>query len=348
MKRSFQALISGLLILRLVAPASACAEQFARLGGAKTAYFKVDSPVEDVSKQIHKLQDAFDIAVLPNRLLAAPQVRSALWDSNARLILNDYGNVEAVRGFLTHHLGGVKVIAVLPTSDDGIKNVFGDLGQGVAPTARYLRRVQEVARPLGADATVLDDSQPGDPKMSERLMSLIEKAKPDEFIGLVAHSHDGIIPLPDGSSLKVEDVQAALAGHQARGGVFTCNSIVAVPQGNVAVLTTKRLHFDEVMQVLVDFEAKDFYKKRTKGCVDVGTFVAALNNRLNEPRGPEKRVKVAMAGVGGSLIMFLLVQLTRSECQCGKCDCDKDNANAANNAARKERACDQPCAAPKQ
>jgi hypothetical protein len=330
------ALLAVVLLCSCPVPrASACAEAFAVLGGAKTTdYSKVEKVDDKLLKEVAKA-DGYDILIFPEKLLRDTRLRDALASSHARLVFQSVGDT---RSLCMKHIQSMSVIAVLPTSEDGIKKVFPD--HPVKPIQTYLKGVRSTFAELeklqaekgkdGLAEVVVLSEPPEKGKMKDQLLERVASTKAGEFVLFVCHSDKGKIPLPDGDSVDLADVQKALKDRT--GVILTCDSMDYSASGVDAVVTTRRLQFDEVAKAVLAVGKSDFYG----GCHDFGQLLGKLNAELNKGRGPaDLIVKLVAVSVAGGITTFTVVVLKRGEGE-KECSC-KDVCNCNLDAGTKEK-----------
>jgi hypothetical protein len=210
--------------------------------------------------------------------------------------------------------------------------VFGSEADPVA-VAKYMSKVR---RKLTAfDSVSYPDEASTESSARDRILKAIAAPTGEDIVVVLCHNKEGIVPLPDGSSVTLEELSAAV--RHRRGIVLTCASVdVSEAQGR-ALLTTRRLEFDEMAASLVYMKLHGFFESdRT-----FGDFLTQLNLRLNANRGPtDGAVKIMLAAVGAGTLSLVAVNLSKRECVCPPgCDC----CNDATVGKRTRTCCEKPC-----
>jgi len=307
-----------------------CKELMAVVGGAETKDFsKVEKADENLLSSIKKARP-YDILVLHEKVLCDPNVKAALAESPARLVLRSVGDT---RSLCAKHIQSMSVIAVFPTTEDGVRNVFPE--RPVRATQSYLLHVKSTMEELqklrsgdqstpGLVDVVVLDQKPAKGSMSEQLLDAVRTTKATEFVLLICHSEKGLIPLPDGSAVKLTELEKVLDKRTAV--ILTCNSIDYTESGVDAVVTTRKLEFDEVAKAVLAIGKTEFYGK----CHDFGEMLGRLNSELAKGKGPaDGIVRWGAISLFGGITVFAIVQLRRGsdteQCSCGAtCNCALD------------------------
>src|SRR5262245_28024177 len=117
--------VAGLLLVTvLLVPgrdASACKEIFALIGGAEDKdYTKVEKVDDKLLKEI-AAADPYDVLTFNDTLLCDPRVKDALATGSGRIVLQSVGDV---RSLCMQKIQSMTVVAVVPTTEKGIGNVF--------------------------------------------------------------------------------------------------------------------------------------------------------------------------------------------------------------------------------
>ena len=128
--------------------------------------------------------------------------------------------------------------------------------------------------------------------------------------------------MPDGSELDLNTTQKDVGAKKVV--VLTCDSLdYFVRKGTDAVVTTRRLEFDEMAKAVLAVGKSKFYG----GCKDFGQLLNALNRELAQGRGPADRVlKIGAISAVGGITILGAIQLKpgggAEECSCEKeCKC---------------------------
>lgn len=202
----------------------------------------------------------------------------------------------------------------------------------VKKTLSELRSFEKTDKEKGGLASVIIfESKPNVGTMADQLLESIRKTEAKEFVTVICHNENVVIPLPDGSKLKLSHLHEALGERAA--AVFTCNSLQSVQNGGRAVLTTRELQFDEVSNALVAIAKTQFYG----GCHDFGELLRNINGELDKQTGPANTpVKLGAIASFSGLAIFSCLHLTEPVCNCGdKCKCDGDKNRCMDKACRK-------------
>jgi hypothetical protein len=275
------------------------------------------------------------LLILNENLLSDKSAKDALKNSKAHVIMKNAGDIPRLEQVLKTNVDAIRVVAVLPTTPEGVKAVFNPRGEsqlvmeGDLPSVvSYMKKVKNI---IGERVEIFNESRtPADHDplntisgngsgMANAFMSYIKTHKIRETMCILCHNDAGSkrIFFPDGTSVKVEDVQNALQG--GMGILLTCSTVNAKSPAGELAITTRDLEFDEIAKSIAIINRPGYFEAGNT----FGQLLVSVNKELNAVRGPANGVvKLVVVGVVGDLITLMIVNLSHQECSCASgCDC---------------------------
>jgi hypothetical protein len=200
--------------------------------------------------------DFKNLVIVDDAAFSDSTVQAALQNNDAPLFLGSKISLPEVEKYLGRKVRKIRFVVLLPSDAIGVKNVWGNglPGKGIQASVRYMDTIQPMFRELKScrilDNTMKDSALPS-------LRAEIEKAEKDELLVVVGHNEGGEIKCPDGSTIKLSEVNHKFSNGKL-GIVLTCNSM-KYPRGagDVALVTTRDLELDEIAMVADALESWD-------------------------------------------------------------------------------------------
>lgn len=226
--------------------ANVCAKYFERLTPSKEVQYSLLSLTsQNVASMLPRLarRSSNEIVTIDPALLGSREVITALRKTRGRLCLNQSG--DKARQVLAQKVTEPEVITVLPTDTVGIERVFGISEAQSAPALRYSSKLKSEFGSI-ANAKILSASSAGGQSQADVLRSRLRHESQSLLI-LAAHNARGEIPLPDGSTLGINE--ATLIAKRPL-LILSCDTVELSNLSQPAALTTHRLEFDELPQVI--------------------------------------------------------------------------------------------------
>jgi hypothetical protein len=317
--RAFPGLLVSML-LTMPAPSYGqnCADLFAALAGRplpKVIDLTKLTKTQEVADQLAQIR-ASDIVVLSPAMLSNKDLEGPLQASRVKLVLSSDVPVERVKTQLDHRIAGAKIIANLPLSEAGLKEVFADVPD--VPS-----RLPQVSAYLGTVRKTLEETKAcrflesanGSESLASQLKKQIEQTPKGETIILLTHNDAaGRIRFADGSSESLIEINKLLEATNVFGIVLTCSSARLAARDGKAVYTTSDIEFDHAAKALRQVYQSQLLEDH---CTTTANLVTRLNEAFDAQRQQsEKVIRLIATGIGGSLVAIVLDDLGEKRCRC--------------------------------
>jgi hypothetical protein len=234
-----------------------------------------------------------------------PAALAALKKSKAQIVLKTNTGPTAARTMLTHRVETVSVLAAIPQDAAGVAATYRP---ETANHPEVLAEYRSIGQKLAAvPNTVIVPGARGQETVRQRLLAQASERQPASLLVVIGHNENGVLKLPDRSSLQLDELAEASAKSGRPVLVLSCDTVSANTQA-AGFVTTRPLYFEEIAQALnVAFSTKT--KDRT-----VGQFVRDVNVALATPESNARKTKiiVAVAVVGGTVLALAI--LNASDC----------------------------------
>ncbi len=230
---------------------------------------------------------------------------SALRKSKAQIVLKTDAGPSAARALLTHRIGSVSVLATIPQDAAGVAATYRPETVKIPGVlAEYKSAGQRLsALPNGLVVSSATTKQ----TIRQRLLAEAGARQTADLLVVVGHNQDGLLKLPDGSSLQLDE----LARTSEKSGrpvlVLSCETVSADIHA-AGFVTTRPLYFDEIGGAL----NAALLGKANHGTV--GEFVRSMNVALAAEGSDGRRAKIiAAVAVIGSTVLVMAI-LNASDC----------------------------------
>lgn len=243
---AFASLVSPAPVAGQSTSSNVCAKYFERLTPSKEVQYSLLSLTsQNVVSMLPRLakRSSNEIVTIDPALLGNQEIITALRQTRGRLCLNQSG--DRARQVLAQKITEPEVITVLPTDTVGIARVFGIPEAQSAPALRYSSKLKGEFGAI-ANAKIISASSAGGQSQADVLRSRLRHESQSLLI-LAAHNARGEIPLPDGSTLGINE--ATLIAKRPL-LILSCDTVELSNLSQPAALTTHRLEFDELPQVI--------------------------------------------------------------------------------------------------
>jgi hypothetical protein len=243
-----------------------------------------------------------DIVLVDGPTLSDTRVRDALGTSRAQVVLKTDQTPDRVAQLLSRPVAATEIIAAIPSSGQGVEAMYGLTGEAQARALRHFR--ENVAKPMiaGIPSVTVASEKPRVGTIASFIERRARTSTPESPLIVIGHNENGMLLLPDGSSLEIAKIQSLGSESNRPVLVLSCETMASVASAGMA--STRRFGFDELAAALSTARARVLQRDAPQ----LGHLIQELNISLNNETGKtQRRVRVAFAVVGGALIIVAIV-----------------------------------------
>jgi len=246
-----------------------------------------------------------DIITIRERDLASQEDLSTLHSTNGFLcLLNDNSNLDYVSRLLETQIGTPQIIAILPNTEEGLRNIYGNLPNKLVEAAlKQFRRVSDKLQIL-ADVEVINEVHPTT-AISETIKNEFQSNNQNLVI-ILGHNENGKLKFSDGSDILVEDLYNLHEYIVNPRLVLSCETVRYASSTAKGIYTKRQLEYDEVTSAL---RILQFKIRESDENITYGRYIRLIEKALNHYHNSTKRkVKLIVSSIGGSLIIYVIIR----------------------------------------